>query len=264
MVYSAALWPDDPHSETTLEAAQEAKMDWHIAAAGLRSGDRLLDIGCGWGSLMQRSVERHHLSEVVGLTLSDAQATWIREKHNQSKIIVEVCAWQDFVNVAPFDAIVSIGALEHFARPSLDAAAKLRCYQEFFRFCSENLVEGGKLSLQSITWMNMKPENQIDNLPLHLFPESNLPYTIEVMNAADPYFHLMDYHNCPQDYSKTLNEWIKGLRARRSKLSAAYGTPTVRRYVLGFAQFVLGFDHKIIGLSRFAFRKRSVGSPRTK
>ena len=134
MIYSAGLWDGVDGAKMTLSEAQNRKLDWHIAAAGLSSGQRLLDVGCGWGGLMARAVAAKDLSQAVGLTLSDEQAAWIEEGSKDPRITVQNRPWQEFKNQEPFDAIVSIGAIEHFARPEMDTAAKLDCYSEFFEF----------------------------------------------------------------------------------------------------------------------------------
>ena len=256
MIYSAALWPDDRQAPCTLAEAQHAKLDWHIAGAGLAAGDRLLDIGCGWGGTMRRAVEQAEIGEAVGLTLSDAQADWIGGHHADAPISVQVRPWQDFGSAEPFDGIISIGAFEHFARPEMDRAAKIAHYADFFRFCADNLKPGGSLSLQTIVWMNVQPEDEAKNLPLHIFPESNLPHVGEVFEAAAPAFHPMRFHNRPRDYSRTLREWIRGLGNHRQELAALADAETVKRYRNGFTGFVLGFENGVIGLTRYSFLKR--------
>ncbi|MBV1722854.1 MAG: cyclopropane-fatty-acyl-phospholipid synthase family protein [Hoeflea sp.] len=256
MIYSAGLWDAVEGAKITLSEAQNRKLDWHIAAAGLNPGQRLLDVGCGWGGLMARAVAAKDLSRAVGLTLSDEQAAWIEEGRKDPRITVQNRPWQEFKNEEPFDAIVSIGAIEHFARPEMDTAAKLDCYSGFFEFCSRNLVDGGRLSLQSIIWMNMAPQNESSNLPLDFFPESNLPRQLELVQAADPWFHLVEMHNRPRDYSRTLREWIWNLRANRDALKPEFGEENIQRYQKAFAQFMYGFDSGITGLSRFSFVKK--------
>ena len=256
MIYSAALWPDDAGIQSTLAEAQYAKLDWHIASAGLGSGDRMLDIGCGWGGAMRRAVDGAGIGEAVGLTLSEAQANWIEEHHQDQPIQTQVRPWQAYRDDQPFDGIISIGAFEHFAKPEMDRAAKIAHYAEFFRFCADSLKPGGRLSLQTIVWMNVAPEAEAGNLPLHIFPESNLPHVSEVFEAAAPSFHPMDFHNRPRDYSRTLREWIRGLGSKRAELSAMTDGETVKRYRDGFAGFVLGFDKGVIGLTRYSFLKR--------
>ena len=92
MVYSAGLWPDDRRAPCTLEDAQLAKLDWHLDSAGLAAGGggRLLDVGCGWGSLMDRALATGRAGEAVGLTLSDEQAAWVGRHHAGKAMRVEV------------------------------------------------------------------------------------------------------------------------------------------------------------------------------
>lgn len=256
MTYTAALWPDEAGAKCDLLDAQLAKLDWHLDAAGVKPGQRLLDVGCGWGSVLNRAVEKRHVSEAVGLTLAHNQVSWINEKLGDRRISVRLCPWQEHQDSRPYDAIISIGALEHFARPDMSRPQKLKCYRDFFEFCSAHLVDGGRLSLQAITWMNMAPEDEKDNLPVHIFPQSNLPHVVEVLQAADPYFHMMDFTNRPRDYAKTLRQWMRRMRDRKQELIEAYGRDDVNRYMTGFTGFVLGFQNGIMGLSRFSFEKR--------
>lgn len=256
MIYSAAVWPDTPDRTIALDDAQNTKLDWHIGQAAIPKGGRLLDIGCGWGGTMRRAIDSAGIGEAVGLTLSDAQAEWIRAHHADLPVSVQVCPWQAFRDPAQFDGIISIGAFEHFARPEMDRAAKVTHYADFFRFCADSLKPGGRLSLQTIVWMNVAPEDEVKNLPLHIFPESNLPHVPEVFEAAAPYFHPMEFHNRPRDYSRTLREWIKRLGANRAELAAMTSAETVKRYRDGFAGFVLGFETGVIGLTRYGFLKR--------
>lgn len=254
--YSAAIWPDDRSTPCTLEQAQDEKLDWHLASAGASDGMRLLDIGCGWGSLINHALAHRAIGGAVGLTLAEEQAALDRERFAGQPVEIQVRAWQEFAADQPFDAIISIGAFEHFAKPDMDPAEKTACYGEFFRFCAHNLVDGGRLSLQTITWMNMTRDQETANLPLHIFPESNLPRFAEIAAAAEPSFHTMKMHNRPRDYALTLREWMKRLRSNRGLLEEKYGKDLVNRYLQGFASFALGFDHGVLGLTRWSFLKR--------
>ncbi|MCA8927348.1 MAG: class I SAM-dependent methyltransferase [Alphaproteobacteria bacterium] len=256
MIYSAAIWPDDRRTPCSLEEAQHTKLDWHIEHAGLGRDGRLLDIGCGWGGTMRRAVDSAGIGEAVGLTLSDAQADWIRHHHADRPIAAHVQPWQAYRDPEPFDGIVSIGAFEHFARPEMDRAAKVAHYGEFFRFCADSLKPGGRLALQTIVWMNVAPADEVGNLPLHIFPESNLPHVAEVFEAAAPYFHPMAFHNRPRDYSRTLREWVRGIGEHRDALTAMTDAETVKRYRDGFSGFMVGFERGVIGLTRYGFLKR--------
>ncbi len=255
MTYSAALWPDSGARAATLQAVQEAKLDWHLAGAPLGAGRRLLDIGCGWGGLIRRAQDTKGFAEAVGLTLSAAQVAWIAEYVADDSVKIALCPWQDFKTAEAFDAIVSIGAFEHFARPGLTRDEKLACYADFFAFCAKNLTVGGQLSLQTIVWMEAEAGKD-ENLPANFFPESDLPYVAEIFQAAEPHFHVMQSHNRPRDYSLTLRAWLKNIRDQRETLMAEHGEDTVGRYMNFFTTFVLGFDQGGIGLTRMKLIKR--------
>lgn len=256
MIYSAALWPDGDGERPSLEEAQRAKLDWHIAGARLKAGDRLLDVGCGWGGLMARALETRQIGAAVGLTLSEEQAAWVRDEIGDSRMLAQVRPWEDYRADQLFDGIISIGAFEHFARPDMDRAAKIAAYSRFFRFCHDSLVDGGHVSLQTISWMNVRPDQERDNHQAHFFPESNLPHVSEVVQAADPWFHVMEMHNRPRDYALTLREWLRRLKANREVLEAEYGSETVQRYKRTFTAYALGFEYQVTGLCRFVLRKR--------
>ncbi len=256
MTYSAGIWPEGRGGLESLHEAQLRKLDWHLEGACLGAGRRLLDVGCGWGGLIRRAAETKGFGQAIGLTLSEAQATWIGEHLGDERVRVSVCPWQSFESGDPFDAIVSIGAFEHFAKPGMTRAEKLTCYGDFFAFCAETLAEGGSLSLQTIVWMDIEPGTESRNLPADFFPESDLPYLLEILQAADARFHLTRFHNRPRDYSRTLRAWLKAIREQRGALTEAWGEETVTRYMKFFTAFVLGFDSGAIGLTRLKFVKK--------
>src|SRR5216683_3583229 len=138
MTYSGALWEEN----NTLEAAQICKIDFHIQQARARNAQRVLDVGCGWGSILERLVKVNNVQYAVGLTLSQSQAAWVASL-GQPRIEVRVENWLDHVPVAPYDAIISIGAFEHFAKPTLSNEQKVESYRSFFRSCHAWLKPGG-------------------------------------------------------------------------------------------------------------------------
>ena len=252
LCYSAARWEGDADS---LAEAQRRKLDWHLAATHVRPGSRLLDVGCGWGALLS-AASRRGVRQSTGLTPSREQVDWIRRQPGPSNVRVIEDVWQNADFVEPFDAVISIGALEHFTRPELGSGEKTRAYARFFDFCRGNLRPGGRVSLQFIGWMDVPPEDERHHLPRVLFPESNLPRVEEVLNAAAQEFHLVRLENRPEDYARTLNAWLDRLRANRRTLEESHGRETLRAYVHGFQRFVLGFETGSIGLYRAAWKTR--------
>ena len=120
MIYSCALFaPGDD-----LSTAQMRKLDHHIEAAGATNKSCVRDIGCGWGAMLRRLIDHACVGHAVGLTLSPSQAQWIRKIPNP-KIEVREQDWRDHKPERRYDAIVSVGAFEHFVHKGLDPKVKL-------------------------------------------------------------------------------------------------------------------------------------------
>src|SRR5262245_41656013 len=120
MVYSCALFREGDD----LTAAQMRKLDYHIAEASALRASRVLDVGCGWGALLTRLVEHAGIGHAVGLTLSPSQAEWIC-RSPRAGIEVRQEHWRDHKPEKRYDAVISIGAFEHFANPGLSPDEKL-------------------------------------------------------------------------------------------------------------------------------------------
>ena len=206
--------------------------------------------------LLRRAASAHGARELVGITASKAQADWIRDRDTAGPIEVLNCVWQDAQLTRVFDAVVSIGALEHFARPGFGSGERIRLYEDFFAFCHRHLKTGGRMSIQFIAWMDLAGRTPDQVLPLDLFPQSALPFPVEVIRAADPHFHLLKLENRPSDYSKTLAAWLEAFSSSRDQLIARYGQDIVKRYIRGFRRFILGFEGGSVGLFRVVLLRR--------
>jgi cyclopropane-fatty-acyl-phospholipid synthase len=251
LVYSAALFDGDDD----LQSAQRRKLDHHIAAAAVRAGDRVLDVGCGWGALLRRLVQHTRAREVIGLTLSASQAAWIR-KAPLAGIEVREEAWRDHRPDRPYDAIISIGAFEHFAKPGLTPEAKLAAYREFFDFCRGALKEGGRLSLQTIAYIGADTA-----LPAFIanevFRESELPLIWEPIAAAEHAFELVVVRNDREHYERTLRLWQRALTARHEEAVALVGEAAVAHFQRYLKISAMSFKVGAIGLLRMSFLRRS-------
>ncbi|MBE9037514.1 class I SAM-dependent methyltransferase [aff. Roholtiella sp. LEGE 12411] len=253
--YSAALWEDND----TLELAQIRKLDYHINQARANNAKRVLDVGCGWGSTLKRLVEVHGVQQAVGLTLSNSQAEWI-SSFNQPQIDARVESWSDHVPTAPYDAIISIGAFEHFAQLNLSQDEKIAGYRAFFQRCHEWLQPGGCISLQSISYENSRREDFSQFYATEIFPESDLPRLADIATASERIFEVVALRNDREHYARTLRAWQKGLKANRAAAVNLVGEEVVSRYEKYLKFSIIGFHVGTMGLLRVTLRR--IDNPR--
>jgi cyclopropane-fatty-acyl-phospholipid synthase len=254
--YSCALW-DGPRD--TLQAAQERKLD-HLAegARAVRAG-RVLDVGCGWGSMLRRLVDHHGVGHATGLTLSEAQAAYATETlDNRTDVRLE--NWADHVPEGPYDAVVSIGAFEHFADFGMTRPARIEAYRAFFARCREWLPEGGRLALQTIvngnnTHLDRRMTRDLLFVVDKIFPESQLPWPSEMIEASERLLDVVRIRNDADHYARTCATWLASLRARRDDAVAIVGEEAVREYERYLQTSVDAFNRRHIGLMRVVFER---------
>lgn len=208
----------------SLEAAQRAKHEYIADQLNIKEGSRILDLGCGWGPFIHYATRKRGV-RCIGLTLSDGQARACRQKGLEVYI-------KDCRNVKPddfgtFDAIVSLGAFEHFCSvEDYKAGKQEEVYQNFFKSVYDLLPAGGRFYLQTMVFgKNMLPYEEMDirankNSDAYIlalmekqFPGSWLPYGPEmVLRNADPFFKLIDISSGRLDYIETIRQWRKKFR----------------------------------------------------
>lgn len=249
LTYSCALRES---AADTLETAQERKLRFHLEAVRARQAGRVLDIGCGWGSILQLLAEAYHVHQAVGLTLSEEQAAFVRSRHYPR---TEVCTehWMHYEPGARFDGIVSIGAFEHFAAPEDSPAEKVRVYREFFTRCRGWLNDGGALSLQTIAYGNMSRQDASRFIQQEIFPGADLPTLPEITSAADGIFEVQSVGNGRLDYAWTCEQWAHRLRSHRDQAVRIVGPEVVARYERYLRLSALGFRMGKICLLRIVF-----------
>ncbi|CAE6867190.1 Cyclopropane mycolic acid synthase 1 [Paraburkholderia nemoris] len=249
MAYSCALW----EAGDTLEKAQLRKLDFHLAQAQATDKGNLLDVGCGWGALLDRAVTNYNVKNAVGLTLSQAQTDWVKaSKRDNVSVLLE--SWSDHQPCSPYDAIVSIGAFEHFAKAGLSKSAKADAYRSFFKWCHDNSTADCNLSLQSIVYENYDEGNP-NPFVEEIFPESELPRASEILAACDGLFEVVALRNDRAHYAKTLQCWYAGLRKNREAAIAMMGEVVYEKYEKYLGVFVVGFHTGTVNLTRIKARK---------
>ena len=248
--YSCAMWADE---QDTLEAAQERKLDFHLGAVRADRAGSVLDIGCGWGAVLQRLATRHQVATSVGLTLSEEQAAYVREQ-GYPGVEVRVENWQHYQPAGTFDGIISIGAFEHFARPDDTTAEKIRVYREFFTRCREWLNDDGALSVQTIAYANMSPADASTFIQREIFPNADLPTLAEIAQAAEGVLEIQSIGNGRLEYARTLEAWALRLREHQQEATELVGPAVVARYKRYLKLSALGFRMGKLCLLRLVFR----------
>jgi cyclopropane-fatty-acyl-phospholipid synthase len=253
MVYSCALWRGDLDDD--LDAAQLAKLDWHATGARADGAPRVLDVGCGWGAMMRYLTDERGVAHVTGLTLSSDQATAAPSSERAETRLED---WRDHQPAVPYDAIVSIGAFEHFARPELDKAQRRAVYRSFFERCALWLPEGGRLSLQTIAWEDFDPATTevTPFMTEDIFPESSLPQLSDVTDAAEGWFRLVCFRSDAQHYDHTLRLWLSRLEAAKAQAGELVGWEQYRRYRRYLRLSRMMFDRRMCTLYRMVFERR--------
>jgi cyclopropane-fatty-acyl-phospholipid synthase len=178
---------------------------------------------------------------------------------NGSHAIVE--SWADHFPEKPYDAIISIGAFEHFVQRGFSSEEKVAAYQRFFEQIHGMLRVDCHLSLQTIAWSSV-PANVSRASIRHsvfianrIFPESDLPHLHEIAKACQPYFEISLMRNDRTHYAKTCAMWLDRFRARRPEALAASDEKTVRDYDRYLDACVKQFDANVIELLRISMRR---------
>jgi cyclopropane-fatty-acyl-phospholipid synthase len=202
----------------TLAEAQNAKHEWVLKGLGFKPGDSVLDVGSGWGPML--NAVRRKGGHAIGLTLSRAQARYCAAKGLE--VLLQDWKTVSQRNLGVFDGVASIGAFEHFCSMEEYIQGKQeRIYREFFRFCAELLRPGGKLYLQTMTWGQEVPDPKRLSLTApegtperilarlaRFYPGSWLPAGKEqIIAAASDHFNFLHSNNGRLDYIETLNRW---------------------------------------------------------
>jgi len=202
----------------SLEEAQRRKHEYVAEQVGIAEGRRVLDLGCGWGPLLE--FIRRRGATGIGVTLSSAQAAACRSHGLDVRIQDARAVTRE--TFGPFDAVASLGAFEHFCSPEdYRAGRQEEIYRSLFESIAGMLPQGGRLYLQTMVFgRNMIPIDEIDidaprdsdgwylALMGRQFPGSWLPFGSEqVIRSAEPRFRLVSSTSGRLDYIETIRQW---------------------------------------------------------
>ncbi|WP_282785055.1 MULTISPECIES: cyclopropane-fatty-acyl-phospholipid synthase family protein [unclassified Nocardia] len=239
MTYTCAAYDNE---NQTLEEAQENKYRLVFDKLRLKEGDRLLDIGCGWGGMVRYAAKRG--VKVIGATLSAEQAEWAQRKIREEGLtdLAEV-RHSDYRDVpeGDFDAISSIGLTEHIG---------VHNYPAYFTFMKSKLRDGGLFLNHCITRPdNTRTTKAGDFIDRYVFPDGELigsgRIISEIQNVG---LEVLHEENLRRHYALTLSEWCDNLVENWDKAVAEVGEGTAKVWGLYMAGCQLGFERNVVQL----------------
>ncbi len=251
LTYSCAYFERDDDPVRDLDAAQEAKLDLVCRKLDLRPGQRLLDIGCGWGSLIIHAAERYKVN-AVGVTLSAHQADEANRRAAlmglEHRVRAEVRDYRDLAELGPFDAVASIGMFEHVGAANLPLyfQAAFGALAPGGRFLNHGIAtseRGAAAGSTAAAWRGGLRRATFTER--YVFPDGELvPVERAVKAARDAAgFELLDVQSLRPHYALTLRAWVARLEASWDEAVAAAGAEVARTWRLYMAGARVGFEH---------------------
>jgi cyclopropane-fatty-acyl-phospholipid synthase len=234
MQYSCAYWPRE---DMTLEEAQEAKLAHIAAKLALQPGQRVLDIGCGWGGMAIYLARKAGVS-VLGITLSEEQLTLARERAHEAGVTdsveFELVDYRDLAKRGDrFDRIVSVGMFEHVGQAQ---------FNQFFRACANMLSDDGAMLLHTIGRLG-GPGVTDAFTRKYIFPGGYIPALSETLAASERFRMIAtDVETLRLHYARTLREWYKRTVAHKEQIEALYDPSFYRMWCFYLAGATSAFE----------------------
>lgn len=216
LAYSCGYWP----GAESLDDAQTAKLDLICRKLDLQPGMKMLDIGCGWGSLLGYAAQKYQV-ECVGITVSNEQSAYVKKRYPDLPVTVHLQDYRDLNE--SFDRIASVGMFEHVGRKN---------HRTFMEVAKRCLSKDGLMLLHTIGKIQPTPNNPwIDK---YIFPGGEIPAAGQITLAAQGLLVCEDLHNFGPDYDKTLMAWHRNFERHWPRFADRYGRRFYRmwRYYL--------------------------------
>lgn len=252
------LWLDETMSYScgyfkektdTLFDAQVQKVDHILEKLQLKKGMTLLDVGCGWGFLLQRAIKKYGVHG-VGITLSEEQyqkiSEDIRDNHLEEELEVYRMDYRDLEKMGrTFDRVVSVGMLEHVGRGN---------YESFLQNVRAALKPGGLFLLHFISAQEEHPGDPW--IKKYIFPGGTIPSLREIIGLLPDYqFYTLDVESLRRHYTKTLLCWRKNFLSHRAEIAEKYGETFTRMWDLYLASCAATFHNGVIDLHQILVSK---------
>jgi cyclopropane-fatty-acyl-phospholipid synthase len=251
MVYSEAYF-ESP--EEDLDTAQIRKLDHICRKLCLRPGEKLLDIGCGWGGLVMHAAS-HYGADTCGITLSERQADLARERIRTAQLedrsSVRICDYRDVNAPQSFDKIASIGMVEHVGEAKLP---------EYFAQAFHLLRPGGLFLVSGISASATQHRQGPSFMDRYVFPDGDLVPLYKTLEAAERCgFEVRDVEDLAEHYALTLDRWVQRLEQNAEAARQVTSDVAYRTWKLYMAASAQAFRSGRIGLYQTLFSKPANG-----
>ncbi len=236
MLYSCAYFR---HDDDTLDQAQVDKLDHILRKVRLTPGDRLLDVGCGWGALVIRAAQQG--AHAVGVTLSENQFAYAKARIAalglEDRCEVRLQDYRDVPEVGGFDKLTSVGMFEHVGMKNLPL---------YFEQMNRLLKDGGAMLMHGITATHPE-KRQVgrgagDFIDRYVFPDGELPHLSDVARImAEQGLEVVDVESLRRHYARTLTLWANRLDAHPEEARRMAGDKRFRIWRVYLAGSAVGF-----------------------
>jgi cyclopropane-fatty-acyl-phospholipid synthase len=257
MQYSCAYWP---RADMTLDEAQAAKKAHIAAKLALKPGQRVLDIGCGWGG-MAITLAKLEQVEVLGITLSDEQLALARQRAEAAgvadRVRFELIDYRDLAAREPgrFDRIVSVGMFEHVGAPNYDV---------FFRACANLMTADGVMLLHTIGRFG-RPGATDAFTRKYIFPGGYIPALSETLEASEKSRLIVtDVETLRLHYALTLRQWYARTLAHEAEITQMMGVRFFRMWTFYLAGATAAFESGGMGNYQIQFARSRHALPLTR
>lgn len=251
---SAASWD----RAENLQQAQENKLRRLAQLARIERGDKVVDIGCGWGGMLHFAGWNLNIAEITGLTTSRAQYDFVTKRAG-AKEKVRLASWREYQPEQKVDAVVCIDALEHFVPLAMRAQGKHKeVYRRFIQKCYEISTDSAFLGIQTVVAVKRADtiQTQADMAFIaKMFPGSSLPFQDDVLDAAKGLYDVAEWRSAGADYQKTLTAWLANLRNNKDLITRKYGHDVFEKYQRYFDATLRSVQNGYVDLLQLSLQK---------